>query len=158
MKFVQIALSLQQYYEIMDNLFKQNIVNAARVMVVGCGALGNEVLKNLVQMGVRQMTVVDYDTIEPDNLTRSVLFTTDDAQQGRRKVDVVAERLKAMNSDVQVTTIYGDIAYDVGLGLVRDMDVVIGCVDNRWARYCINRLSWAKSPRLVNSKARTPPS
>ena len=140
MKFVQIALSLQQYYEIMDNLFKQNIVNAARVMVVGCGALGNEVLKNLVQMGVRHMTVVDYDTIEPDNLTRSVLFTIDDAQQGRRKVDVVAERLKAMNSDVQVTTICGDIAYDVGLGLVRDMDVVIGCVDNRWARYCINRL------------------
>ena len=124
----------------MDNLFKQDIVKAARVMVVGCGALGNEVLKNLVQMGVRHITVVDYDTIEPDNLTRSVLFTRDDALQRRHKVDVVAERLTAMNSDVEVTTICGDIAYDVGLGLVRNMDVVIGCVDNRWARYCINRL------------------
>lgn len=140
MKFVQIALSLHQYYEEMDNLFKQDIVNAAKVMVVGCGALGNEVLKNLVQMGVRHITVVDYDTIEPDNLTRSVLFTMDDARQRRLKVDVVAERLKSINGDVEVKTICGDIAYDVGLDVVRSMDVVIGCVDNRWARYCINRL------------------
>ena len=124
----------------MDNLFRQNIVNSAKVMVVGCGALGNEVLKNLVQMGVRHITVVDFDTIEPDNLTRSVLFTLDDAKQRRHKVDVVAKRLTDMNDDVEVTTICGDIAYDVGLGIVRDMDVIIGCVDNRWARYCINRL------------------
>ena len=124
----------------MDNLFRQDIVNSARVMVVGCGALGNEVLKNLVQMGVRHITVVDYDIIEPDNLTRSVLFTMDDALQRRRKVDVVAERLKFMNSDVEVRIVCGDVAYDVGLGVVRDMNVVIGCVDNRWARYCINRL------------------
>ena len=42
----------------MDNLFRQDIVNAASVMVVGCGDLGSEVLKNLVEMGVRQITVV----------------------------------------------------------------------------------------------------
>jgi adenylyltransferase/sulfurtransferase len=45
-----------------------------------------------------------------------------------------------MNPAVEVKTICGDIAYDVGLGLLRQMDVVIGCVDSRWARYCINRL------------------
>lgn len=124
----------------MDNLFRQDIVNAASVMVVGCGALGNEVLKNLVLMGVRHITVVDYDTIEADNLTRSVLFSADDALKKRHKVDVVAERLKTMNPAVDVNTICGDIAYDIGLGIIRQMDVVIGCVDNRWARYCINRL------------------
>ena len=130
----------RQYYEEMDNLFRQEVVNAATVMVVGCGALGNEVLKNLVLMGVRHIVVVDFDRVEPDNLTRSMLFTPDDARQRRRKVDVAAERLKQMNPDMEVETIFGDIAYDVGLGTVRRMDVVIGCVDNRWARYCINRL------------------
>ncbi len=124
----------------MSNLFSQEVVSTARVMVVGCGALGNEVLKNLVLMGVRHITVVDYDRVESDNLNRSVLFTIDDALQRRRKVDVAAMRLKAMNPDTEVQTICGDIAYDVGLGIVRRMDVVIGCVDNRWARYCINRL------------------
>ena len=119
---------------------RQDQVSAAHVMVVGCGALGNEVLKNLVLMGVTHIVVVDFDIVEMGNLTRSVLFTKSDAERKRLKVEVVAERLREMNADVEVKTICGDIAYDVGLGLIRQMDVVIGCVDSRWARFCINRL------------------
>jgi adenylyltransferase/sulfurtransferase len=119
---------------------RQNQVSAAHVMVVGCGALGNEVLKNLVLMGVAHIVVVDFDVVEIGNLTRSVLFSKSDAEKKRLKVEVVAERLKQMNPAVEVKTICGDIAYDVGLGLIRQMDVVIGCVDSRWARFCINRL------------------
>ena len=120
--------------------FRKDRVSESRVMVVGCGALGNEVLKNLSLFGFKHIVVVDFDRVEPSNLTRSVLFTADDARQQRKKTEAVAERIKAMNADVEIETVYGDIAYDVGLGLVRSMDVVIGCVDNRWARYCINRL------------------
>lgn len=121
-------------------MFKQDVVSTAHVMVVGCGALGNEVLKNLVLMGVRHLVVVDFDVVEADNLTRSVFFAIDDAKAGRKKALVIAERLQKMNPATEVQVICGDIAYDVGLGLIRRMDVVIGCVDNRWARYCINRL------------------
>ena len=119
---------------------RQNQVSAAHVMVVGCGALGNEVLKNLVLMGVTHIVVVDFDIVEMGNLTRCVLFRKSDAEKKRLKVDVVAERVHDMNPNVDVKTICGDIAYDVGLGLIRQMDVVIGCVDSRWARFCINRL------------------
>ena len=114
--------------------FLQNQVKTARVMVVGCGALGNEVLKNLVLMGVEHLVVVDFDIVEIGNLTRSVLFNIEDARARRRKVDVVAERLSSMNPAVEIKTIFGDVTYDVGLGLVRSVDVVIGCVDSRWAR------------------------
>lgn len=124
----------------MNYPFRQDVVSAAKIMVVGCGALGNEVLKNLVLMGVRHIVVVDFDVVEADNLSRSVLFTMADVEEHRQKAVVVAERLRAMNPAMKVTAICGDIAYDVGLGLVRQMDVVIGCVDSRWARYCINRL------------------
>jgi adenylyltransferase/sulfurtransferase len=124
----------------MKSCFEQQRVSAAHVMVVGCGALGNEVLKNLVLLGVEHIVAVDFDIVEMGNLSRSVLFSKSDADTHRLKVDVVAERLKAMNPAVEVKTICGDIAYDVGLGLIRQMDVVIGCVDSRWARYCINRL------------------
>lgn len=120
--------------------FIQERIAAARIMVVGCGALGNEVLKNLVLMGAEHLVVVDFDRVESGNLSRSVLFTKEDALQGRYKVDVVARRLQEMNPGMTIRTIRGDIAFDIGLGLVRQMDVVIGCVDNRWARYCINRL------------------
>lgn len=124
----------------MNNSLRQDRVSAARVMVVGCGALGNEVLKNLVLMGVEHIVVVDFDVVEMGNLSRSILFTKADAEARRLKVEVVAERLKAMNPAVEVQTICGDIAFDVGLGLLRQMNVVIGCVDSRWARFCINRL------------------
>ena len=124
----------------MGSLFRQDVVSTAHVMVVGCGALGNEVLKNLVLMGVRHLVVVDFDVVEADNLTRSVFFAIDDAKAGRKKALVIAERLQKMNPATEVQAICGDIAYDVGLGLICRMDVVIGCVDNRWARYCINRL------------------
>lgn len=120
--------------------FRRERVSTAKVLVVGCGSLGNEVLKNLVLFGVGHLVVVDFDHVEASNLTRSILFTQKDAEQGRTKVETVAGRLREINPAVEIRPIYGDIAYDVGLGLLRQMDVVIGCVDSRWARFCINRL------------------
>ena len=120
--------------------FRQEKVSAAHIMVVGCGALGNEVLKNLVLFGVEHLVLVDFDRVEASNLSRSILYTHEDAARQRLKVEAAAERLRQINPKVHVIPICGDIAYDVGLGLLRRMDVVVGCVDSRWARYCINRL------------------
>ena len=78
--------------------FIQDKIKSARIMVVGCGALGNEVLKHLVLSGVSHIVVVDFDVVEADNLAHSILFTPDDALQGRRKVGAVAERLHTLNS------------------------------------------------------------
>ena len=121
--------------------FEQDRVDNAHVMVIGCGALGNEVLKNLALFGVGHLVLVDYDKVEASNLSRSVLFRAKDAEQQRYKIEVAAERLHELNPTLDIQTICGDVAYDVGLGLIRRMDVIIGCVDNRWARYCINRLA-----------------
>lgn len=120
--------------------FKQAKVREARVMVVGCGALGNEVLKNLVLFGVEHIVAVDFDTVEASNLTRSIFFSHEDALSHRYKVDVIAERLRQINPQVNVLTVKGDIAHQVGLALIKKMDVAICCVDNRYARYCLNRL------------------
>lgn len=125
----------------MNSPFSQEVLAAARVMVIGCGALGNEVLKHLALMGVGRLTVVDFDRVEADNLPRSVLFTAADAEAGRPKVEAAAERLRQLSPGVTVVPVNGDIACDVGLGLIRQHDVLIGCVDSRWARYCINRLA-----------------
>lgn len=115
----------------------QQRLSQAHALVVGCGALGNEVLKGLTLMGVGRLTVVDFDNVEATNLSRSVLFRRTDV--GRRKVDVVAERLWELNPDLLLDTICGDVAHDVGLGRFAEADVIIGCVDSRWARYMINR-------------------
>ncbi len=124
----------------MISKFKQEILSSAHIMVVGCGALGNEVLKNLVLSGVGHITIVDFDIVENDNLFHSILFNSEDAQKGRLKIEAAAIKLQTLNPNIQITSIAGDIAYDIGLGLIREHHLVIGCVDNRWARYCINRL------------------
>ena len=115
-------------------------VKNAKLMVIGAGALGNEVLKNLALMGVGYIFVADFDTVEDANLSRSVLFRASD--NGRLKAQVAAERVKEINPDVKVKYINGDITKDIGLGIFRRMDVVIGCLDNREARLFTNRACW----------------
>ena len=121
--------------------WQQEIVRNATVLVVGAGALGNEVLKNLALMGIGNLLIADFDTIEDANLSRSVLFRPGD--RGRRKVDVAAERVRELNADVGVKAWHGDINYEMGLGVFRHVDAVVGCLDNREARLSINRFSWA---------------
>lgn len=121
--------------------WQQEVVRNATVLVVGAGALGNEVLKNLALMGIGNLLIADFDTIEDSNLSRSVLFRAGD--RGRRKVDAAAERVKELNPDVNVKAWHGDINYEMGLGVFRHVDAVVGCLDNREARLSLNRFSWA---------------
>jgi adenylyltransferase/sulfurtransferase len=119
--------------------FNAEKVGNAKVMVVGAGALGNEVLKNLALFGIGNIVIVDFDKIEHSNLCRSVLFRSKDADRGAMKAEIAAERVREINPYCKVHWIGGDIGSDVGLGLIRKMDVVIGCLDSRLARYLINR-------------------
>jgi molybdopterin/thiamine biosynthesis adenylyltransferase/DNA-binding transcriptional regulator YhcF (GntR family) len=120
-------------------------VLAAKMMIVGAGALGNEVLKNLALMGVGHLFIVDFDTIEAANLSRSVLFRPEDS--GKKKAEVAARRVKELTPDVQVQFFHGDTNTDLGLGVFRRMDVVIGCLDNREARLSVNRFCyWLNKP------------
>ena len=120
-------------------------VENAHVMVVGAGALGNEVIKNLVLMGIGFIYIIDFDTIEMANLSRSVLFRESDT--GRKKAEVAAARAKEINPNVRVQYLHGDVTTEVGLGIFRRMDVIIGCLDNREARLAINRFAyWINRP------------
>jgi len=121
--------------------WQQEVVRNATVLVIGAGALGNEVIKNLALMGIGNILIADFDTIEDSNLSRSVLFRASD--RGRRKVDAAAEAVKALNPDVKVKAWHGNINFEMGLGVFRHVDVIVGCLDNREARLSINRFSWA---------------
>lgn len=120
--------------------FKKDKVKNAKVLVAGAGALGNEVVKDLALFGIGHIYVVDFDQIEISNLTRSVLFREDDAYNHSYKAEVVAKRAMEINPQISVTPIVGNLASEVGFGLYKAVDVVIGCLDSRIARYLLNRL------------------
>ncbi len=121
--------------------FRKERVKNARVLVAGCGALGNEVVKNLALFGIGHIYAVDFDAIELSNLTRSVLFREEDALSHAYKADIVAKQVRKINPQIEVTPIVGNLFSEVGFGIYRRVDVIIGCLDSRLARYLLNRMA-----------------
>jgi len=127
--------------------WSQELISRARIMVVGAGAIGNETLKNLALLGFKNIFIVDFDTISTSNLSRTVLFRPED--KGRRKSEVAAERTRelCLADSPRVDWFDGDIVWSLGTGVFREMDVVLGCLDNVETRFAINRQCWlAQTP------------
>jgi molybdopterin/thiamine biosynthesis adenylyltransferase len=118
----------------------QERLRSANVVVIGAGALGNEILKNLALLGVRRMLVVDLDRIEYSNLSRSVLYRSNDV--GSSKAQTAASATRTLADDAVVHALDANVLTEVGLGLFGWADVIIAGLDNREARLWINRCAW----------------
>lgn len=118
----------------------------ARALVVGAGALGNEVVKDLVLSGVRHLTLVDMDSVVRSNLNRCVFFTPEDAEESRLKVEVVARGAKALDGEVLIET-EAERIEDLGEDVFKGHDVVLGCLDNLATRVHVNANTyWMRIP------------
>ena len=130
--------------------FEKDRVQNAKVLVAGAGALGNEILKNLALFGVGNIFIVDFDTIEYSNLTRSILYREHDADKGLFKAEVAAARIREINPEINVHSIVGEVGCDVGLGLYRRLNVAIGGLDSIKARVELNRQCMRANVPWVN--------
>jgi molybdopterin/thiamine biosynthesis adenylyltransferase len=120
--------------------------SSAHVLIVGAGALGNEVVKNLVLSGVSRMTLVDMDRVVRSNLNRCVFFTPDDAREGRLKVEAVARGAKALDDQVRIETASERIE-DLGEEVFSGKDAIVGCLDNLATRVHVNANAyWMRVP------------
>lgn len=107
----------------------------SKVLVVGAGALGNEIIKNFTMLGIGEIHVVDMDEIEHSNLARCVFFREED--EGQNKAIVLAKKASTVNPDVKV---FGH-AYrvqELGSAFLSEFDVILGALDNREARLWVN--------------------
>jgi adenylyltransferase/sulfurtransferase len=118
----------------------QDRLRNAKVLVIGAGALGNELLKNLALLGIGHVIVADMDQIENSNLSRSVLYRAKD--NGQLKATAAARAAKEIYPDQKIHAFNGNVVYDLGLGVFRWADIVLGGLDNREARLAINRACW----------------
>lgn len=126
----------------------QERVQNARLLVVGAGALGNEILKNLALMGAGQVLVYDMDEIEASNLSRGVLFREGD--EGAAKAVVAARRMRELNPEVTVHAHVENLVHRAGLGVFAWADIVICGVDNREARLFVNSACARTGKRWVD--------
>ncbi|WP_010533815.1 ThiF family adenylyltransferase [Brachybacterium squillarum] len=114
----------------------QERLGRSRVAVVGAGGLGAPVLTYLAAAGVGHLTVIDPDRVEASNLHRQVLFTA--ADEGREKARVAAERLTALNPEVQVEPVVDAVVPGTALALLAGHDLVIDGADNFPTRYLVS--------------------
>ncbi|KAF7377833.1 Uba2 [Mycena sanguinolenta] len=121
-----------------------------KVLLVGAGGIGCELLKNIVLTGFGKITLLDLDTIDLSNLNRQFLFRKKDVKQS--KALIAAQTAAPFNPNVQITPIYGNIKepqYD--LEWFRQFDIVLNALDNLDARRHVNKMCLASQIPLVES-------
>ncbi|OPY31278.1 MAG: putative adenylyltransferase [Methanomassiliicoccales archaeon PtaU1.Bin124] len=121
-------------------------IEASNVLIVGAGALGNEVVKDLVLSGCKNITLVDMDHVVRSNLNRCVFFREEDADERRMKADIVAKRAMELEPAARIIPVNGKVQ-DMDWKAMSEFDVVFGCLDNIAARLHLNAQSYfAKVP------------
>lgn len=116
----------------------QRALGEARVLLVGCGALGTHVADTLVRAGVGFLRLVDRDFVELHNLQRQVLFDEDDQARGVPKALAAAEKLRRVNSTVTVEPIVDDANAGNIAALIDGVQLIIDGTDNFETRYLLN--------------------
>lgn len=112
------------------------ILRNKRVAIVGLGGLGSPVAMTLVKAGVRNITVIDPDRVEPSNLHRQILF--DRVDIGRKKAHVVAEKLGQMDSECHILAHTEGLDENNSVAMLTGHDVICEGTDSLEAKYVAN--------------------
>jgi adenylyltransferase/sulfurtransferase len=116
----------------------QRRLRGARVLVVGCGALGSAQAEMLARAGVGRLRIVDRDFVEESNLQRQTMFTERDARERVPKAVAAARRIAEINSDVECEASVADVNHSNVERLLEGCDVLMDGTDNFSTRFLLN--------------------
>lgn len=114
----------------------QQLLAQAKILVVGAGALGCPVLMYLASAGVGTIGILDSDEVEETNIHRQILYSENDI--GKPKVSVAFERLREMNSEINLLPFCVRLHKDNVLKIFSDFDVIVECSDNFPTKFLVN--------------------
>lgn len=115
--------------------WEQDRLATATAVVLGVGAIGNEAARLLAMAGIGRLVLCDPDVVAESNLSRTVLFRAADI--GELKVDAAARALLGLAPGTAVETVAAPHVNGVGLGTLRDADLVLSCLDSLHARLAL---------------------
>ncbi len=108
-----------------DNL---KLIQSKNIIVIGIGGVGGYVVEALVRSGITHITIVDDDIIDITNINRQIIATH--STIGKTKVDIMEERLKDINPNVQVTKINKTLTPDLESLNLENYDYIVDCIDD----------------------------
>ncbi len=126
-------------------------IAAGSVLIVGAGGIGCAVAQYLAAAGVGRIVLTDFDTVDPTNLARQILYGDDDV--GEPKVSVAAERLRVQNPNAVIETIDRRLDGDELAEVVANVDLVLDGSDNFPTRFAVSDACVDAGKTLVSGAA-----
>lgn len=137
----------------LPGVFPENLqdkITKSKILVVGAGGIGCEILKNLVLSGFPDIEIIDLDTIDLSNLNRQFLFHKEHV--GKSKAEVAKESALKFNPTVKIKSYHDSIFNtDYGVSFFKKFNVVLNALDNRQARNHVNRMCLNAEVPLIES-------
>ncbi|XP_030760508.1 SUMO-activating enzyme subunit 2 [Sitophilus oryzae] len=128
----------------------RELIPKSKVLVVGAGGIGCEVLKNLALSGFEDIEIIDLDTIDVSNLNRQFLFRKEHV--GKPKAVVARESILAHNPNIKIKAYHDSVlSSDYGVNFFKKFSLVLNALDNRTARNHVNRMCLAADIPLIES-------
>lgn len=118
----------------------QNILKKLKVGIVGLGGIGSIVAQELAHLGVGNLKLVDFDSLDITNLNRVVGAKLTDV--GRLKVDIAKEFIESINHSIKVTTVKGSVLNESVTRQLLDCDFIFSCTDSHGSRAVLNQLAY----------------
>jgi len=114
-------------------------LSKVRVLQIGAGGLGSPFALYIVAAGIKELTIIDNDTLSISNLQRQILYN--EAQVGKEKVYAAKEMLSNLNSEVEIKVFNDYLDENSIKKYVKDKDFIVDCSDNFKTKFLVNKVA-----------------
>lgn len=129
---------LKRYHKNLNTLTENDmdILNNKKVCVIGCGGLGGYVIEMIARIGIHEITVIDGDVFNEDNLNRQLL--SDERSIGIKKTLKAKERIGLINSNVRINC-FDTFIDENNINIIDGHDVIVDALDNIKSRFIVQK-------------------
>ena len=120
----------------------------ARVLIVGAGGLGSPIAIYLAALGIGKIGIVDKDTVEISNLSRQIIFSTNDLK--KKKSSAAINKLRKMNPDIKLHSFNKRLTKKNINQIAKNFDLIVDGSDNFRTRFLINDYCLKNKKTLVS--------
>ena len=117
----------------------QEKLSKIRVLQIGAGGLGSPLALYLVAAGIKELTILDNDTLSISNLQRQILYK--ESQIGREKVIAAKDSLSTLNSEVEINTYNEYVDENSIVKYIENKDFIVDCSDNFKTKFLVNEVA-----------------
>lgn len=129
-----------------EDFFK---LNNNKIVVIGVGGVGSIIPISLVRTGIKKITIIDKDKVDPSNLNRQIAYNINDI--GKLKVDALYSHLYEIQDDIKITKIPAKIDVNFDFSVFDEADYIIDCIDDIEAKVLIAKESFKRNIPLISS-------